>query len=282
MAILHSAAATLQDMQMDIRGLPAELHRIKQPLKKSLFRSEWCSYAERHEGSSQPTEKYCNKNIYAMFKSITRPEIFRASVFADNLVALFQKSYETYIDRSVKWEADVLKNYYDHLQPFQPIEPPIDSHCVLAYDAQSKKDYIENFPLVLQQFLTALAIQDLYLTYFNKKNLFRFEFENFRKRNLFKLYGGRKTENLAYQIKVSDLHKGLPLFFFSGVYDVPVIFLITANGKVPLSLRLCDDGNLHLNFQEMYQKRIHEAAIKVGFKTGDLEICVQYRLHNLD
>jgi hypothetical protein len=58
--------------------------------------------------------------------------------------------------------------------------------------------------------------------------------------------------------------------------------LITANGEIPLSLRLCDDGNLHLNFQEMYQKRIHEAAKNAGFKMGDLEICVQYRLHYLD
>ena len=217
-----------------------------------------------------------------MFKPITRLEIFRSSVFADNLIAEFQQSYTLDIDLSVKKEAEMLKKYYDHLKPFQPIEPSINSHCVLAYDAESKKDYIEAFSLVLQKFLTALNIQDLYLTYFNKKNLFQFEFENYKKRNLFKLYGGKKTENLGYQIKVSALHKSFPLFFFSGVYDVPVIFLITANGEVPLSLRLCDDGNLHLNFQEMYQKRIHEAAKNAGFKIGDLEICVQYRLHNLD
>ncbi|TDE53065.1 hypothetical protein [Flavobacterium sp. GT3P67] len=217
-----------------------------------------------------------------MFKPITRREIFNSSVFADNLIAEFQQSYTSDIDLSVKKEAYMLKQYYDHLKPFQPIEPPINSHCVLAYDADNKKDYIATFPLVLQRFLTDLGIQDVYLTYFNKKNLFQFEFENFRKRNLFKLYGGRKTENLGYQIKVSDLHKGIQLFFFSGVYDVPVVFLITANGEVPLSLRLCDDGNLHLNFQEMYQKRIHEAAKNAGFKMGDLEICVQYRLHHLD
>ena len=217
-----------------------------------------------------------------MFKPITRAEMFKSSVFADNILAEFQQSYTLDIDLSVKAEAKMLKKYYDHLQPFQPIDLPIDSHCVLAYDAKSKKDYIETFPLILQNFLIALKIHDLYLTYFNSKNLFQFEFENFKKRNLFKLYGGKKTENLAYQIRVSELHKGFPLFFFSGVYDVPVIFLITANGEVPLSLRLCDDGNLHLNFQEMYQKRINEAAKKSGFKMGDLEICVQNRLHYLD
>ena len=216
-----------------------------------------------------------------MFKSITRPEMFNSSVFADNLIAEFQQSYTVDIDLSVKAEAKMLKKYYDHLHPFQVIEPPINSHCVLACNAESKKDYIKTFPLMLQNFLLALNIQDLYLTYFNSKNLFQFEFENLKKRNLFKLYGGKKTENLAYQIKVSDLHKGFKLFFFSEVYDVPVIFLITANGEVPLSLRLCDDGNLHLNFQEMYQKRIHEAAKNAGFKMGDLEICVQYRLDYL-
>lgn len=214
-----------------------------------------------------------------MFKPITRKAIFLSSVFADNLLADFQQSYTLDIDLSVKKEADMLKKYYDHLKPFQLIDPPINSHCVLVYDAKSKKDYIESFPLVLQQFLMALNIQDLYLTYFNNKNLFKFEFENFTKRNLFKLYGGRKTDNLGYQIKVSDLHKGFPLFFFSGVYDVPVIFLITANGDVPLSLRLCDDGNLHLNFQEMYQKLIKEAAAHAGFIMGDIELCTYYRLN---
>lgn len=217
-----------------------------------------------------------------MFKPITRTEIFHSSIFADNIIAIFQQSYTSDIDLSVKAEAQMLKKYYDHLKPFQPIEPTINSNCVLAYDAESKQDYVTTFPLVLQKFLTALSIQDVYLTYFNNKNLYQFEFENFRKRNLFKLYGGKNTKNLAYQIKVSDLHKGFPLFFFSGVYDVPVIFLITANGEVPLSLRLCDDGNLHLNFQEMYQKQIHKAAKENGFIKGDLEICVQYRLHSLD
>ena len=217
-----------------------------------------------------------------MFKSITRLEMFKSSIFADNLIAEFQQSYTLDIDLSVKAEAKMLKKYYDHLHPFQFIEPPINSHCVLAYNAESKKDYIEIFPLVLQKFLTDLDIQELYLTYFNNKNLYKFEFENLKKRNLFKQYGGKKDNNLGYQINVSDLHNCLPLFFFSGVYDVPVIFLITANGEVPLSLRLCDDGNLHLNFQEMYQNSIHKAAKNAGFKIGDLEICVKYRLQNLD
>ncbi|WP_310378142.1 hypothetical protein [Flavobacterium sp.] len=216
-----------------------------------------------------------------MFKPITRQEIFRTSIFADNLIALFQQSYTSDIDMTVKSEASMLKKYYDHLQPFKIIEPPINSNCVLAFKATSKKEYIDTFCLVLQNFLTALNIDDLYLTYFNNKNLYQFEFENFRKRNLFKLNGGKNTKNLAYQIKVTDLHKGFPLFFFSGVYDVPVIFLITANGKTPLSLRLCDDGNLHLNYQEMYQNQIQKAAKEAGLKMGDIEICVQYRLQNL-
>ena len=217
-----------------------------------------------------------------MFKSITRQEMFKSSVFADNLVAIFQQSYTSDIDTSVKAEVNMLKKYYDHLHPFQPIETPINSHCVLAYAAKSKEDYVATFPLVLQEFLTALHIQEVFLTYFNNKNLYYFEFENFRKKNLFKLYGGKKNENLSYQIKVSDLQKGFPLFFFSGVYDVPVIFLITAIGETPISIRLCDDGNLHLNFQEKYQKRIVETATKSGFEMGDLELCVQYRLNYLE
>lgn len=213
-----------------------------------------------------------------MFTPIARTTIFRSSVFADNLIAHFQQSYASNIDQSVKWEAAMLKKYYDHLKPFQTIAPQIDGHCVVAYNAFSKNDYIEQFPLVLQKFLNDLNIEELYLLNFNTTNLFGFPFENFRKKNQFKLLGGRKTENLGYQFKVSELHRGFPLFFFSGVYDVPVIFMITASGEVPLSLRLCDDGNLHLNFQEIYKTRIHEAAIGAGFKIGDLEICYYHNL----
>lgn len=68
-----------------------------------------------------------------MFKPITRQEIFRTSIFADNLIALFQQSYTSDIDMTVKSEASMLKKYYDHLQPFKIIEPPINSNCVLAF-----------------------------------------------------------------------------------------------------------------------------------------------------
>ena len=87
-----------------------------------------------------------------MFKFITRSEMFNSSVFADNLIAEFQQSYTLDIDLSVKAEAKMLKKYYDHLHPFQVIEPPISSHCVLAYNAGSKKDYIKTFPLILKSY----------------------------------------------------------------------------------------------------------------------------------
>ncbi|NEU07610.1 hypothetical protein GZH53_04720 [Flavihumibacter sp. R14] len=215
-----------------------------------------------------------------MFTPVARPEIFHSSVFADNLVAIFQESYASGIDPSVRSEAAMLKKYYDHLKPFRQIDPPIDGHCVLAYDAGSKDDYIATFPLVMQKFLNTLNIRKLYLLNFNKTNLYSFPFENFRKLNQFKLLGGSKKENLGYRFKVSELHRGFPLFFFSGVYDVPVVFLITATGEVPLSLRLCDDGNLHLNFQEIYRHRIEEAAAHAGFLMGDLEICSRYGVNH--
>lgn len=217
-----------------------------------------------------------------MFKSLIRQDIFRASVFADNLIAEFQQSYATGFDKSLKRDAAFLKEYYDHTIPFQAIDSPIDSHCVLAYAADSKKEFIEVFPIVLQRFLSELNIQELYLLNFNNINLFNFPFENFRKRNLFKLYGGKKSGNFGYVLRADDLHKSLPLFFFSDVSDIPVIFLITAKGDLPLSLHICDDGNLHLNFQKMYEKLIHETAQKVGFKLGDLELCNQHSLIHLN
>jgi len=93
-----------------------------------------------------------------MFKPLTRNEMFKSSAFADNLIAAFQQSHTLDIDLCVKKEAEMLKKFYDHLKPFQPIDPPINSHCVLAYEAKSKIDYVATFPLVLQNFLTALDI----------------------------------------------------------------------------------------------------------------------------
>ena len=216
-----------------------------------------------------------------MLTPIPRTEIFQANQFVDNFIAEMQASYAQYIDKTVPREGKMLAEYYDHLEPISPIKEPIMGHCVLAYDAESKKDYVENLPLVLQQFYRELGITQLYLMDFNKTSLLDFPYENFKKQNEFKSLAKGNPKVMGYLLNVDDLHKILPLFFFSKRYDVPVIFFLTANGDVPLSTRMCDDGNLHLNYQEQYDEQVEGAAEAAGLEIGDLELCVAHRVHKL-
>ena len=218
-----------------------------------------------------------------MITAINRSSIFHSSIFADNFISEMQQRYAVDFDPTIKGEAAVLKRAYDHLTPFELIDTPISSACVLAHAASSKKDYAESFPRQLIDFFHLLKIDELYLMQFTNSNLLdKFPFQNFSKRNRFKrLTGGNRTD-CGYRFHVKDLQQVFPLFFFSRHYDSPVIFLFTANGEVPLSLRLCDDGNLHLNFQEQYQQQIYVAANKAGLIRGDIEICEKYSVLYLD
>lgn len=217
-----------------------------------------------------------------MLTPISRQAIFRSSAFADNFMAEMQQSYAADFDVSIKKEAAAVKKYYDHLRPFQPIGSPINSFCVLAYNAENLSDFILNTPLVSQAFLEQLHIQELCLIDFTKYSLLDFPFENFRKRNQFKRLGGIKDDAVAYKFPVNRLPQVLPLFFFARKWDIPVIFLLTADGEIPLSFRMCDNGNFHLNYQEIYQERIQEAAKRAGFIMGDIELCYEYKWDLLD
>lgn len=212
-----------------------------------------------------------------MLIPVTRYSIFQSSVFADNFIAQMQQSYATDFDLNSPKEAAMLRKYYDHLQPFNTINKPINRHNVLAYPATSKNDYVANFSLTLQHFFRELDISKIYLMEDTCISIVEeFPFENFSKRNSFKRLGGVKSGQVGYKIHIYNLHKVFPLFFFSRRYDVPVIFFLTAEGETPLSIRLCDDGNLHINYQEEYEQHIHHAAKEAGLKIGDTELCDAY------
>jgi hypothetical protein len=218
-----------------------------------------------------------------MLTAVQRSKIFHSSVFTDNFISEMQERYAVDFDPAIKAEAAILKRAYDHLAPFQPIDPPINSDCVLAYAASSKKDYADSFSKQLLVLFDALNIDELYLMQFTNTNPIKhFPFQNFNKRNKFKRLAGNNGRDCGYRFHIKDLQQVFPLFFFSGHYDSPVIFLLTANGEVPLSLHLCDDGNLHLNFQEQYQQHIYDAADNAGLIRGDIEICEKYSLMYLE
>jgi len=218
-----------------------------------------------------------------MITAVHRSTIFKSSAFADSFIATMQQRYAVDFNRIPGQDAAQLKKKFDHLEPFQPIDGTINQHAVLGFNAESKKEYIETFPQRVNCFFNHLGIQELYLLQFTNTNLVKdFPFQNFHNRNSFKRLAANNGNRRGYLLPVSALATVFPLFFFSGVYDLPVIFLLTATGSVPIAVQLCDDGNLHINFQERYSEDIRAAATEAGFEIGDLEICSLYSVHYLD
>ena len=211
-----------------------------------------------------------------MLSPVSRLAAFQNSPIADQFIAEMQQSYAQGLNPDYGPDRAELKRLFDHREPLLPNRIVVDGHCIIAYPAAHLNDYIQSCSLVVQRFLQALSIQQLYLMDFVKTNLLDFPFENFRKRNQFKRMGSFKSNNMCYQLATAHLHLVLPVFYLARKWDVPLIFLLTAEGEVPISLRLCDDGNFHLNYHKKYDQQIRNAAQDAGLKTGNTTLCDQY------
>ena len=208
---------------------------------------------------------------------IARSTIFHSSAYIDNYIAGMQQSYGADFNADNAQEKAMLNKYYDHLQAYKPQPTTTNSYAEMAYPAVSKADYCIHFPLQLKALLTQVSITDLYLMQFIKTDLLtEFPFENFTKKNRFKRYGGIKRNDVGYRFSVTDITTILPLFFFSGVYDTPVIFLFAATPTIDLCLRLCDDGNLHYNIPATQHQSFIDAAMQLGFVTDGDDICHRF------
>jgi hypothetical protein len=168
-----------------------------------------------------------------MLTPVKRSQVFRSSRFNDRVIASFQASYASDFDASVPKEKTALTKYYDHLEPFDKTCSVEEANCVIVYKTYSRQEYLQAFPQQLKQALLALDIQQLYLLDFTNMNLLKeFAFQNFHKRNRFKRMGAVKENNTAYCFSTSIVEQVLPLFFFSGVFDVPVIFFFLPAGNL--------------------------------------------------
>jgi hypothetical protein len=210
-----------------------------------------------------------------MITTLSRRNYFLLSPFADSFIASMQHSYAAGLDETDKLDRKVLQERFDHRQPFVQPAMAIDGHCVIALPATSKREYNIRLPIQLTELLTRLHCTQVSLLDFINTDFARFPFENFSKRNRFRRLTAHMERDLVARFAPSLLNEMLPLFLFSGCYDVPVIFIIS-DGPVPLSLRLCDDGNFHFNFLETDRSRILEAAELSGFATGSIELCDAY------
>lgn len=213
-----------------------------------------------------------------MLKPVTRKNIFHSSITADNIIATMQQSYASDFDLINSSEAAIVNKFYDHQQPFHFMDSPMDNHCVLAYSANSLKDYLNEIPGVLQTLFEALEIKQLYLLDFLNTTLDEFPFQNYKKRNDFRRIAGRNIKHSGYCLDTADLKNILNLFFFSGHHGRPILFFIPTNDHIAISTRLCSDGNFHINFQEQNANQIFKAAKNAGFKVGDIDLCWEISL----
>jgi hypothetical protein len=221
-----------------------------------------------------------NLYLILMLYPLSRKAIFEASPFADQFIFEMQRSYAAELDLNDRLDRSVYRKYYDHLQPLQMGHPPIDGYCIMAYIADTRNDFFERMLPALQQFFEELKIQQLYITDFLKTSLQTFPFKNFQKRNRLRHLMGWRLDYGGFQLSLKDLKQVLPLFYFSGIYARSAITII-ADGVVPLSLRLCKDGNFHADYQSLHQRPIQEAASRAGFEVGDVNLCWDYKVNAL-
>lgn len=210
-----------------------------------------------------------------MITVLSRRNYFLLSPFADSFIAKMQEAYAVDLDSTDKRDRKVLRQRFDHLQSFARDPVSVDAHCVIALPATSQNDYATMLPKHTAALLSRLECNTVTLLDFINTDFSLFPFQNFSKRNRFRRLTADMRRDRVVQFEPGRVPELLPSFLFSRCYDLPVIFLI-GDGPVPVSLRLCDDGNFHLNFCETDRPRITEAAKLSGFITGSIELCDAY------
>jgi hypothetical protein len=215
-----------------------------------------------------------------MIIQLRRSTVFKTSHFANAFIAQLQQSYAADLDSGNKAQRILLSRYYDNLKPLGWQQLAIDGHCVMAFPAASQEEYFLGLQKGFDQLFTLLEVAKIYFLDFLNTPLSSFPFENFAKRNQFKRLTGSHPLVEAFAIKSKDIGSVLPLFYFSKRFERASITLI-ADGDLPFALRLCKDGNFHINYQIHHQTLVQTAAITAGFKIGDVDLCWEYKIHCL-
>jgi hypothetical protein len=211
-----------------------------------------------------------------MIQPLSRSDMFKQSVFVDNQIAHAQQATYRTINQDDPAELAYMMPFLDHLQAFDPQLKPLDGFCVLAYAAETKQEYENNFSLVMADFFARLKIEELYLLSECKIDWNEYEFENNQKKKRFLRILEGKTQAVGLHLNVKDLPDVLPLFFCTHP-DHPHIILIPPVGDVPIDIFLCKDGNFHTLFAESDYGQLKQAAEAAGLYMGGYEVCHLYR-----
>jgi hypothetical protein len=216
-----------------------------------------------------------------MMQAINRSEIFKQSVFVDNQIAFEQQATYRSINCDDPDEMAYMMPFLDHLEAFDPQLKPLDGFCVLAYAADTREDYQNNFSLAIVDFFTRLKIEKLYLLSQCKIDWNEYGFENQEKKSRFLKTLDGKENAVGLLLSVKELPDVLPLFFYRHP-DHPHINLIPPVSDIPVDMFLCKDGNLHTLFDERNHGQLKTTAAASGLYMGSYEVCQLYRNSQLE
>lgn len=235
-----------------------------------------------------------------MIQPITREEVFFKSRLADYYISDMQKpyvrtdadkeelQYETIIledsfdntdeegnQYSYDEEGSLVKDLKDHMEPFHKGGKLTDDFAVLGYSRKNIVEYVTNRSKALIRFFEMMNIRQLYLMDELRYDWLRFPFNNREKLAAIKSLVNVPSYREAFEMNIGELAFILPLFSYSGRHSMPIIFLISADDKVPIAMFLCDDGNFHTNFHSEDREKIFYAASAAGLVMGGAEVCSQ-------
>lgn len=239
-----------------------------------------------------------------MIQQISREEVFSRSRLADHYISNAQKPnynnntdvkntddekliYEYIVldeslfddtdDEDSKFsyeeEGSLLEDLNDHTEPVHDGERLIDDSAVLGYSRKNIGDYVTNRSKALIRFFEIMHIRQLYLMDERRYDWLRFPFGSDEQLAALKSLVNVPSYREAFEIDIEDLEFILPLFHNSLRHSIPIIFLFSANDKVPIAMFLCDDGNFHTNFHTDDREKIFYVASAVGLVMGGVEVC---------
>lgn len=210
-----------------------------------------------------------------MIQPHRRSTVFRMAPHADLYIAEMQQAYASQQVSSDPVSRTTLSRLYDHLIPFNPRPSPFGPFGVLAFPAKTRQHHENLFPAAVERVLKTLGIARVALLDLTKTDLADFCFGSSGKRKRFHALAGRTKNVGGLLLDRAAVRRVLPLFFDARRWDVPIIFVISADPPA-LSFSLCDDGNLHYCCSKELEAPLLDAAAAAGLVAGDTKLCSTY------
>lgn len=236
---------------------------------KLISREEVFSRSRLADHCISNMQKWIN-NTYNPFDD--NPDI-HYEILDPDVAAAFSNTNEEGFQYSDDEEGSLLKDLHDHTKPVHDGEKLTDDSAILGYSKKNEADYVENCLKALIRFFKIMHIKQLYLVGELSCDWLRFPFESQEKFAVLKGIINAPSYREAFEIDIEDLDFIFPLFHYSDLHCMPLIFFFSANDSVPIYMFICDDGNFHTGLHSGDREKIFYAASAAGLVMGGLEVC---------